>query len=81
MITVEASAGAIAGSLRGNKPPIIGRIEDDFLFLDPRTVLPEERETVCEATPNARRFDFCSITREHRESNRDGLRKSVNFQS
>ena len=49
MITVEASAGAIAGNLRGNKPPIIGRIEDNFLFLDPRTVLPEERQTVSEA--------------------------------
>ena len=49
MITVEASAEAIAGSLRGNKPPIIGRIEDDYLFLDPRTVLPEERQPVSEA--------------------------------
>ena len=49
MVTVEASAGSIAGSLRRNVPPIIGRIEDDYLFLDPRTVLPEERQTVSEA--------------------------------
>lgn len=49
MITVDTAAGTIADILRGNKPPIIGRIEDEYFFLDPRTVLPEERHMVSEA--------------------------------
>lgn len=32
----------LARALRMSDPPVIGRIEDDQLLLDPRTVLPEE---------------------------------------
>ena len=49
MITIDTSADKIADNLRGNEPPIIGRIEDERFFLDPRTVLPEERQTVSDA--------------------------------
>ena len=49
MITVDTSADKIADNLRGNEPPIIGRIEDERFFIDPRTVLPEERQTVSDA--------------------------------
>jgi L-seryl-tRNA(Ser) seleniumtransferase len=35
--------------LRLNSPPIIGRISDDILFLDPRSVLPEDDEIVIRA--------------------------------
>lgn len=51
MITLDKPVDTIADCLRRNDPPIIGRIEDDRFFLDPRTVLPEERQTVFEALP------------------------------
>ena len=35
-------ADALAGRLRRASPPVIGRIEDDEVLLDPRTVLPEQ---------------------------------------
>jgi L-seryl-tRNA(Ser) seleniumtransferase len=34
--------------LRAGDPPVIGRIEDDRLVLDLRTVLPEEEEELAE---------------------------------
>jgi L-seryl-tRNA(Ser) seleniumtransferase len=45
----KGNARDIAGKLRSRKVPVIGRIEKDILLLDPRTVLPEEDETVIEA--------------------------------
>ncbi len=36
------SANVLHERLRGGRPPVIGRIEDDRLLLDLRTVLPEE---------------------------------------
>jgi L-seryl-tRNA(Ser) seleniumtransferase len=42
-LAVESAAG-IAARLRTGEPPVIGRIEDDRLLLDPRTVLPEQEE-------------------------------------
>ena len=48
-IAIDQSAEKLAAKLRSNETPIIGRIEDDRLFLDPRTVLPEERAEVTEA--------------------------------
>ncbi len=39
-------AQAIAQRLRCQEPPIVGRISDNLLLLDPRSVLPEEDETV-----------------------------------
>ena len=48
-ITIDHPAEKIAAKLRTNETPIIGRMEDDRLFLDPRTVLPEERVEVAKA--------------------------------
>lgn len=42
-LAVESPA-AVAARLRAGDPPVIGRIEDDRLLLDPRTVLPEQEE-------------------------------------
>ncbi len=42
----QRKAPVLAKKLRSGKPPIIGRIGDDVLFLDPRTVLPEEDEVM-----------------------------------
>ena len=39
----------VLGELREGEPPVIGRIEDDSVMLDPRTVLPEQDETVAAA--------------------------------
>ena len=46
MIDVDIDADTLADGLRQNDPPIIGRIESERLFLDPRTVLPEEQDDV-----------------------------------
>jgi L-seryl-tRNA(Ser) seleniumtransferase len=37
-----ASADALAARLRGGEPPVVARIQDGTLVLDPRTVLPEQ---------------------------------------
>lgn len=42
-------AQILAKRLRLHKPPVVGRISDDLLLLDPRTVLPEEDEAVIDA--------------------------------
>lgn len=39
-------AQALAQRLRQSNPPVIGRISEDILLLDPRTVLPEEDKVV-----------------------------------
>ena len=39
----------LAKKLRENKPPVIARIQDDSLLLDPRTVLPKEENSVIQA--------------------------------
>ena len=48
-ITSHDPANEIAARLRTAVPPIIGRIEDDRYFLDPRTVLSTERGNVAAA--------------------------------
>jgi L-seryl-tRNA(Ser) seleniumtransferase len=45
----KAITRTIAEKLRRRDIPVIGRIDKDVLLLDPRTVLPEEDETVIEA--------------------------------
>ena len=35
-------AEALAASLRKSSPSVVGRIEEDCVLLDPRTVLPEQ---------------------------------------
>ena len=49
MINLGLPAETIGEHLRNFDPPIIGRIENEGYFLDPRTVLPEERDTVVDA--------------------------------
>jgi L-seryl-tRNA(Ser) seleniumtransferase len=39
----------MAGRLRDLEPPVIARIEDDKLLLDPRTVLPDQDEIVTQS--------------------------------
>jgi L-seryl-tRNA(Ser) seleniumtransferase len=43
------SAEELARCLRANDPPIVGRIENDTLLLDPRTVMPEDDALVVQA--------------------------------
>jgi L-seryl-tRNA(Ser) seleniumtransferase len=45
----DRSANAVEQALRGNRPPIIGRIENDLLILDPRTIQEEEVEIIADA--------------------------------
>ena len=40
-------------NLREAKPPVIARIEDDRGILDPRTVLPEEEDSLLTALRDA----------------------------
>jgi L-seryl-tRNA(Ser) seleniumtransferase len=42
------SPDAIAARLRMGDPPVVARIEDDRLVLDPRTVLVEQEATLCQ---------------------------------
>jgi L-seryl-tRNA(Ser) seleniumtransferase len=44
---------SLARKLRHNMPPVIGRITDDVLLLDPRTVLDEEDDIVLQALKTA----------------------------
>ncbi|PYP43250.1 MAG: L-seryl-tRNA(Sec) selenium transferase [Gemmatimonadetes bacterium] len=39
----------LVGRLRGGSPPVIARIADDRVVLDPRTIFPDELETVARA--------------------------------
>ncbi|MCR4407781.1 MAG: L-seryl-tRNA(Sec) selenium transferase [Anaerolineae bacterium] len=47
------SPDALAARLRAGEPPVIARIEDDRLCLDPRTVFEEEEETLLRAVQAA----------------------------
>jgi len=46
-------APALAQRLRHYDPPVIGRINENLLLLDPRSVLPEEEQVVLEALRRA----------------------------
>jgi L-seryl-tRNA(Ser) seleniumtransferase len=43
----------VVDALRAANPPVIARIEDDRLVLDPRTVLEEEEEGLLAAVKEA----------------------------
>jgi len=47
------SPDAVATRLRAGEPPVITRIEDDCLVLDPRTVLPEQERTLLQLVAEA----------------------------
>ncbi len=57
LVAVKAGSGGrgrsnvhiLSRKLRQNVPPVIGRVGDDTLYLDPRTVLPEEDDIVARA--------------------------------
>ena len=42
----DLSPNQIEEFLRGNEPPIIGRIESDHFMMDLRTVMPQQIETI-----------------------------------
>ena len=44
---------ALAERLRGGAPPVIARIADDHVVLDPRTIFPDEMESVARAVRTA----------------------------
>ena len=48
-----SSADALAAQLRTGDPPVVGRIDEDRLLLDPRTVLPEQDEELTRAVARA----------------------------
>ena len=43
---VSGGAEEIMGRMRSGDPPVIARIEEDHVLLDPRTVSPEEDEAL-----------------------------------
>ena len=43
---IEGGADALAARLRLARPPVIARIQDNRVVLDPRTVQPEEEQTL-----------------------------------
>lgn len=45
----ELSVNRIEARLRGNTPPIIGRIENDMFIMDPRTIQEDEIEMIVDA--------------------------------
>ena len=50
-----ASPDTVAARLRSGEPPVITRIEDGLLVLDPRTVLPEQEATLWQRLAEAAR--------------------------
>jgi L-seryl-tRNA(Ser) seleniumtransferase len=48
-----ASPDAVASRLRSGDPPVIARIEEDRLVLDPRTVLPEQEAMLWQVVASA----------------------------
>jgi L-seryl-tRNA(Ser) seleniumtransferase len=54
LVEVQAADVVMAAqALRANEVPVIGRIADDRLLLDPRTVLVEQQETLLTSVVNA----------------------------
>ncbi|MXY32025.1 MAG: L-seryl-tRNA(Sec) selenium transferase [Gammaproteobacteria bacterium] len=51
--TRARSVSAVAGRLRRGDPPVLARVEDDRLSLDPRTVEPEEEALLVERVVRA----------------------------
>ena len=50
LLSLDSSDGAeaLAGRLRKSSPPVMGRIEEDRVLLDPRTVLPKQDASLLE---------------------------------
>jgi hypothetical protein len=43
------SAGELASALRSCDPPVFARVQDGVLWVDPRTLLPGDREALLAA--------------------------------
>jgi L-seryl-tRNA(Ser) seleniumtransferase len=54
-VALEGDAEALAARLRAGDPPVVGRIHEDRLLLDARTVLPGEDEALLAAVVAAAR--------------------------
>jgi L-seryl-tRNA(Ser) seleniumtransferase len=52
-----ASADRLARGLRAAQPPVIGRIENGRVVLDPRTVLPDQEDSLLRAVQGAMTAD------------------------
>ena len=48
-MAVAGAADALAARLRAGDPPVVGRIQDGRLLLDPRTLAEDEVEPVAGA--------------------------------
>jgi L-seryl-tRNA(Ser) seleniumtransferase len=46
VVAVDGPAEELAARLRAHDPPIVGRIQDDRLLLDPRTLAEEEIDLI-----------------------------------
>jgi len=49
LIPKNLTPTTLAERLRGGTPPIVPRIADDHVLLDPRTILPDQLDTVARA--------------------------------
>ena len=49
----DSSVDSLAQALRTSPTPVIGRIEDDTLLLDPRTVLPDQEPALLDSVTRA----------------------------
>ena len=50
---MKGGAEALAKRLRDGTPPVLGRIEEERVLLDPRTVLEEEEEPLLQTVSKA----------------------------
>jgi L-seryl-tRNA(Ser) seleniumtransferase len=50
---ITGGAETLAARLRRSDPPVVARIQDDLVVLDPRTVLPEEERALVRAVKEA----------------------------
>lgn len=53
LMSARTSATALLRRLREHEPPLIGRIEEARVLLDPRTVLPDEDDALLDAVARA----------------------------
>ena len=53
LTSARTSAATLLRLLREHEPPLIGRIEDERVLLDPRTVLPDQDDALLDAVARA----------------------------
>ncbi len=54
LVPASASVDGLAASLRTGKPSVVGRIQDERLLLDLRTVMPRQDQALVEAVGGVR---------------------------